>query len=168
MVAVVSGSNLGLVNAGTANGDSAVGLGRDKAYVNSTSGNLIVQSTDDVLSSIGLDSVVTRTYNSQGTVDGDNDDNWRIGVYRNLFGIPGTPGAANSTISKRFGDGAEVLYRWDATAGTSGLYVGTDGEGAHDTLSYSGGTWTWTDGSGRNTETYDASGKLVNAKDADG
>ena len=51
-----------------------------------------------------------------------------------------------------------VLYTYDEELE---LYVSTDGEGAHDTLEYVGTTWTWTDGSNRNTETYDAAGRLT-------
>ena len=42
-----------------------------------------------------------------------------------------------------------------------------DETGAY-TLSYASGQWTWTDGTGRNTETYDYNGKILNSKDVDG
>ena len=64
-----------------------------------------------------------------------------------------------------FGDGREVVYQYEAA---QSRYVSSEGEGAHDTLLYSGRTWTWTDGSGRNTETYNGAGQLTHARDADG
>src|SRR5262245_19434521 len=113
MVGVVSGSNLGLFNSGNTVGDPAVGRGRDRVYVNSTTGHLIISSADDTLSALGLDLALLRTYNSRGLQNDDNGDNWRLGVQRRLTAIPGTPNSPNSTITKTFGDGAEVVYRYD-------------------------------------------------------
>ena len=159
MVAVVSGSGLGLFNSSTsllggagANGNSNVGRGRDQVFVNTTTGNLVVQSVDDTLSALGLDFAATRTYNSQGTWDEDNNDNWRLGVHQRLLNIPATPGSANSAITKVFGDGAEVAYTWNATRSR---YESNDGDGANDYLTWNGSTWTWTDASSRATETYE-------------
>ena len=172
MVAVVSGSGLGLFGssisalggAGAA-GNANVGRGGDRAYVNTATGNLIVQSQDEVLSALGLDLALVRTYNSQGLMNDDNGDNWRLGVHQRVYGLSGTLNAADSTITKVFGDGREVVYRYDAARSA---YVSSEGEGAHDTLEYAQGEWTWTDGSGRNTETYNAEGQLTASTDADG
>ena len=172
MVAVVSGSSLGLfpssastLGAAGSNGDPTVGRGGDRVYVNAATGNLVVQSVDERLSALGLDVGLVRTYNSQGLMDDDNGDNWRLGVHERVYGLTGTLNTAGSTVHKVFGDGADVLYRYDTTLGR---YVSTDGDRAHDTLSNSAGTWTWTDGSDRNTETYNASGQLTQSKDTDG
>jgi YD repeat-containing protein len=166
MVAVVSGSGLGLFNASTspqgAQGDPVVGRGNDRVYVNSANGNLIVQSVDDVLVANGPDTALVRTYNSQGLLDGDNDDNWRIGFYRRVV-LNGPLNDSDSTVTKTFGDGAEIVYRYDTT---TGLYTSTDGDGAHDSLSFSGSEWTWTDGTTRVTETYDSNGRLSAARDS--
>jgi YD repeat-containing protein len=165
MVAVVSGSGLGLFSSTGNSSNPQIGRGNDRVFINSTTGNLLIQSQDDTLAALGLDLAVVRTYNSRGLQNDDNGDNWRLGAHQRLTGIPGTPHALNSTITKTFGDGAEIVYRYDQALGR---YVSTDGDGAHDSLSYSSGTWTWTDGSGRNTEAYNASGQLSASRDADG
>jgi hypothetical protein len=61
MVAVVSGSGLGLFNHSGAAGNSNVGRGRDQVFVNTTTGNLVVQSVDDTLNALGLDFAAIRT-----------------------------------------------------------------------------------------------------------
>src|SRR5262245_60958673 len=106
MVAVVSGSGLGLFGSSTSqqgthgtNGNSLVGRGQDRVYVNSTTGNLIVQSVDETLSAMGLDFAAIRTYNSQGQMTDDNGDNWRLGVHQRLINVPATPNSNNSTIT---------------------------------------------------------------------
>ncbi len=172
MVAVVSGTGLGLGasslsslgfvgSAGTTRG----GSNGERIYVNSATGNLVLQSRDEFLAAAGLDVALVRTYNSQGQLTDDNGDNWRLGVHQRLFGLRGTVNTTDSTIVKVFGDGAEVVYRHDGT-----IYTSTDGDGAHDTLSYNATTqqWTWTDGSGRTTETYDVNGRLIASADTDG
>jgi YD repeat-containing protein len=171
MVAVISSGNLGVFTSnGSARGTpGATGSGQspDQAYVNTTTGNLVIQQRDESLAAVGLDLSLIRTYNSQGVLGGDNNDNWRLGVYENVYGLSGTLNAAGNTVRKVFGDGADVLYSYNASLGK---YVSADGDGASDTLSYSTSTsqWTWTDGSGRNTETYNSSGQLLNSKDVDG
>src|SRR6266566_8719830 len=135
MTSIITGSGLGLFNTsanllGTAGNPLFGRPGQSNAvYVNSTTGNLVVQGQDEYLSSLGLDTALVRTYNSQGLVDGDNNDGWRIGVYRSLYGLTGTVNTAGSTLTKRFGDGAEILYIYDTT---QNLYVATAGDGAHD------------------------------------
>src|SRR5262245_61028643 len=160
MVAVVSGSSLGLFNSSLALlgssgnvGDSKEGRPNSGVYVNSATGNLIVQAQDDALAAVGLGLALTRTYNSQGLLNDDNSDNWRLGVYQSLYGLTGTVNTAGSTITKTFGDGASIVYTYNATLG---YYVSSDGDGANDTLSYNGSTsqWTWTDGSSRAAEVY--------------
>jgi YD repeat-containing protein len=171
MVAVISGSGLGLFgssasilggNAGA--GGPQTGRGTDRVYVNAATGNLIVQSQDELLASLGLDVALVRTYNSQGLLDDDNADNWRLGIQQRVHTVTGTLNTANSTVTKVFGDGRAVLYTYSVALGR---YVSTEGDGAHDTLANSAGTWTWTDGSGRDTETYDSTGRLLSSRDAD-
>src|SRR5215471_2048718 len=172
MVAVISSGNLGVFTANGSTrgtpGTTGSGANPDQVFVNSTTGNLVIQQRDESLATVGLDLALVRTYNSQGLMDDDNGDNWRIGVYQRVYGLTGTINTANSTVHKVFGDGADVLYTYNATLQK---YVSTDGDGAHDTLSYNNGAWTWTDGSNRNTESYDWTngvGKILNSKDADG
>ena len=171
MVAVVSGSGLGLFGSSAAlggigvSGNSSAGRGTDRVFVNSATGNLVVQSVDERLSSLGLDLALVRTYNSQGLLDDDNGDNWRLGLHQRVHGLAGTLNAAGSTVRKVFGDGREVLYTYDVG---QARYISTEGDGAHDTLTNSGGTWTWTNGSGRDTEIYNGAGQLTQSRDADG
>ena len=171
MVAEVSGAGLGLFGSSVsalggagASGNAGLGRGTDRVFVNTATGNLVVQSQDEVLSALGLDLSLIRTYNSQGLLDDDNQDNWRLGVQQRVFGLTGTVNTANSTIKKTFGDGREVLYAYDATRLA---YVSTEGDGAHDTLAFASSQWTWTDGSARNLEVYNSSGQLLQSRDAD-
>ena len=122
MVAVVSGSGLGLFGSSLstlggagASGNATIGRGGDRVYVNTATGNLIVQSQDEILRALGLDLALVRTYNSQGLMNDDNGDNWRLGVHQRVFGLTGTLNAEGSTVTKVFGDGREVLYRYDAS-----------------------------------------------------
>lgn len=172
MTAIVIGSTLGLAGTsqtlpGAASGNASTGSSGERVYVNAETGNLIVQRQDELLAARGLDIGVLRTYNSQGGFDGDNNDNWRIGFYRQLGNLTGTIGAAGSIV--RTGeDGAAQIFTWNGS-----VYISTDGEGAHDTLSWNSttGQWTWTEGSSRVTETYDwnnGAGKLLQQADAAG
>src|SRR5262245_41756424 len=121
MVAIVSGSGLGLFRSSVSSlgqsgvaGDPRAGRGGDQVYVNSATGNLIVQGQDEILRSLGLDLSLVRTYNSLGLMtDSDNGDNWRLGVDRKVYGLSGTLNQANSSVIKVFGDGTEVTYTYD-------------------------------------------------------
>lgn len=177
MVAIVTGNGLGLTNTSLSRlgdhgtlGKSVAGRAGESVFINASNGNLIIQRTDDVLIGVGPDVNVLRTYNSQGTVDGDNNDNWRIGFYRQVKGLTGSLNAAGSSIVRVEADGAERTYTYDAG---QGKYLNATGTGAIDSLSYSTFTsrWTWTDGDSRVTETYDWSGgggKLLETRDIDG
>ena len=169
MVAVVSGSGLGLFGSsasvlGGVHGNASLGRGTERLYINSATGNLIVQSVDESLAALGLDVSLVRTYNSQGLLDDDNGDNWRLGIHQRLHSWTGTTNTAGSTVTKVFGDGREVVYRYDED---QQVYVSSEGDGAHDTLSHSNGEWTWKDGSSRVAETYDSNGRLQSTRDAD-
>ncbi|MES9977368.1 MAG: DUF6531 domain-containing protein, partial [Candidatus Thiodiazotropha sp. 6PLUC5] len=59
-------------------------------YVNTTTGNLVVQRRDEYLSSQGLDLALIRTYNSLGREDDANGDNWLLNVYQRLYDLTGT------------------------------------------------------------------------------
>lgn len=173
MTAIISGNTLGLINASLAGtgmhgGNPSTGRGAENVYVNAVTGNLVVQRQDELLAARGPDIGVLRTYNSQGQLDGDNNDNWRIGFHRQLRGLTGGIGAAGSGIVRVEEDGAEQRFSWDGST-----YVSTDGDGAYDTLSYNNasGQWTHTSGDTRATETYDwnnVTGKLLQQADASG
>ena len=175
MAATISGNNLGLYNSSlTALGQYGPGgsplSGRagqsDNIFVNAYSGNLVVQRQDEYLASLGIDLSVARTYNSQGQFDGDNNDNWRLGLYRSIQGLSGTVNTAGSAVSKTFGDGHTAGY---AYVEALGAYVSTDGDGAHDSLRYDATQqiWLWSDGNSGVTETYDVNGRLISIQDRD-
>jgi YD repeat-containing protein len=172
MASITTGNGLGLFNTsinllGTSSPHQDPTLGKpgqgDRVYVNAATGNLVIQKTDEILANSGLDLNLVRTYNSQGQWDGDNSDNWQLSAYQKLTAIPAAPNTANTSVTKVFGDGAEAIYVYDGSK-----YVSQDGDGAHDTLSYNAGIWTWTDGSRWITETYNSSGQLTSSSDIDG
>lgn len=167
MVAVISSTNLGLFTAnGSARGapgSPGNGQAPDQVYVNTTTGNLVLQNQDESLAAVGLGLSLIRTYNSQGLLDDDNGDNWRLGFHQRVYGQTGPVNTDGSMVRKVFGDGADVLYTY-----VGSQYVSTDGDGAHDTLSFAGGTWTWREGSTGRIETYNSNGQLTTSRDADG
>jgi YD repeat-containing protein len=176
MAAIVSGSSLGLLNSSLyvlgsqgAVGQSTQGRGGDQVYINAATGNLVIQNGDESLVGRGLDLNVLRTYNSQGLLNDDNGDNWRLGVYRKVYALTGTVNTAGSTVTRVAEDGSESVYTYDTT---QGKYVCHNGAGAYETLSFDSPsqTWTWTDGSTHLTERYDAAngGRITQAQDQDG
>ena len=86
MVAIVAGNGLGLLNtslnilggAGVL-GQSVLGQGSSRAFVNAVSGNLVLQMQDEQLAGRGLDLYALRTYNSLGTLNDGDGDGWRWG-----------------------------------------------------------------------------------------
>ncbi|MBW8894382.1 MAG: hypothetical protein JF617_20625, partial [Burkholderiales bacterium] len=160
MVAVVTGGGLGLnLGSGSVLGGAGVGgaaaFGRqsDRVYVNAASGNLVVQTRDELLAGRGPDAAGLRTYNSLGAFTDDNGDNWQPGLTRKVWLSGGSVNTSGSAATRRDEDGSEALFRWDA--GRS-RYISTDGSGAYDSLSYDtgSGNWTFVDGSARTTEVY--------------
>jgi len=174
MVAVVSGNGLGLGNTSLntlgsqgAVGKASEGQAGEQVYVNSSTGNLVIQDQDDYLAALGLDLPALRTYNSQGVLTDDLGGNWRMGVNERLLNLTGTVNTAGSTIVKVFGDESEIIYAYNAA---QGKYVAMGQAGAHDELSYNVTTqqWTWVNGSTRSSEIYDSTGRLLSAQDTDG
>ncbi|QPF74663.1 LysM peptidoglycan-binding domain-containing protein [Roseateles sp. DAIF2] len=173
MVAIVSGnglgvslSSLGVLGARGAIGNANVGRYGDQVYVNAATGNLILQGRDELLMGRGLDAAALRTYNSRGTLNDDNADNWSTGIYRQQLRLVGTWGAAGSSVVRIGRDGAEASYAWDAAAAA---YVSTAGGGAYDRVQRDGSQYLWTDGATGDVERYDsATGRLVSHTDAQG
>src|SRR6266704_257113 len=176
MVAIVSGASLGLTNSSLnvlgsqgALGQANLGRAGEGVYVNAATGNLVVQNRDEVVIGRGLDLSLVRTYNSQGFLNDDNGDNWRLGVYRKVYNLTGTVNTAGSTVTRVAEDGSESIYTYDASLGK---YVSNDGAEAYDTLAFDGvtQTWTWTDGDTQVTERYDAAngGRITQVLDPDG
>jgi len=160
------GSNFVLGSQGQL-GSSVFGRYGENVYVNAANGNLAIQRTDEVLTGIGADLPLARSYNSQGLLSDDNGDNWRLNASRKVAGLTGTVNTAGSTVIRTDWDGSDTTYTWDATRNA---YVCKQGDGAYDTLTFASATWTWTDGNAGATESYaDASGgRITTSKDANG
>lgn len=136
-------------------GSGSLGRNNEQISLNAMTGNLLISQRDEFLVGLGPDSAIARTYNSMADVGDDNNDNWRQSTDRRVHGLTGTVGSSGSTVKRTSGDGSDITYSWNGTAGT---YVATDGAGSYDTLSYASGVWTWTDGDTRFSEKYELYG----------
>ncbi|MDP9992345.1 YD repeat-containing protein [Variovorax boronicumulans] len=176
MVAIVSGNSLGLsltslATLGQRGTLGAAGQGRngEQAFVNIATGNLVLQDFDDRLEGRGLDISAVRTYNSQGLLNDDNGDNWRVGAFGQQIVLTGTVATAGSTLTRTDRDGAQSVYTWDTTRS---LYVSAAGSGAFDTIAHdaSAGRFAWTDGATGLVERYESTGqgRLVSVSDPRG
>src|SRR5262245_34547774 len=103
MTAVIAGGSLGLADSsllrlGGIGGVGVAGHGRaaESFYVNAASGNLHIRGQDELLLGRGPDAPLLRSYNSQGLLNDDNGDNWRLAVYRKVYGLAGTLNGAGS------------------------------------------------------------------------
>jgi YD repeat-containing protein len=167
MVAIVSGKSLGLnltslsvlgKQLGSI-GSASIGRTGATGYVNAATGNLVLQSNDDLLVGRGLSVESLRTYNSQGRASDDNGDNWSLGTYTDQLQLEGTINTAGSRFIRTDRDGSRSTYRFNATRN---LYVSNDGDGAYDTIENStGGMWLWRDGSSGLEMRYDSSNGLL-------
>ncbi|RUL72743.1 LysM peptidoglycan-binding domain-containing protein [Dyella choica] len=163
MVAVIAGNGLGLGNTSltqlgqSQGGSPSLGQAGNRGYVNTATGNLVLQSADEGLLFDGLPLNVLRTYNSLGQL---SSSGWSYGFSRNLSGLTGTLNTAGSTITRTGDDGSSVVYTFNATLG---VYVSTAQNGAVDTLSWNAtsSTWTWTDSTDSLQEMYNATGQLT-------
>jgi len=173
MVAIVTGSGQGLVKSSLAAlgsqgeiGTAKLGQNGSNITVNAVSGNIVLQSQDEMLFGLGPDDTVTNTYNSRGTLPANG---WQENFQRRVSGLTGTPNAAGSTITHTAADCSATVYTYSTSLGK---YVGNELGGAYDTLSYNSSTslWTWMDGKTRVVETYDNAngGRLIQSTDASG
>ncbi|QDQ25733.1 LysM peptidoglycan-binding domain-containing protein [Chitinimonas arctica] len=177
MVTIVAGQDTALFNGtvarlGAGSGIEAIGQAGEGVAINIARGNLVVQRRDEILQGKGLASDVLRTYNSQAKFSDDNADAWWLGGYRLLRNLTGTVNTIGSKIERITADGSVQAFGYVAAAGGQpARYVSQDGDGAHDSLSYDGSTWTWQDGSSRLQERYQLDGsvyRLNQVKDAAG
>ncbi len=171
MSATLIGNGLGLFDTSlsllnNSFGQAALGQTGERSYVNGYSGNLVVQNRDQLLVGLGIDAALIRTYNSQGQLDGDNNDNWRLGV-ASLKSVVGTVNTAGSSITKINVDGSETVFVYNTS---SGKYRSTAGSGAHDFIALNGdGTAvSYRDNDTGNVEFFAADGSLYKQQDRDG
>lgn len=156
MSAVFTGNGLGLFNTSLSQlgyglgGGTGVGQGRDNQYVNAATGNLVWQSSDEHLVFRGLSVNLTRTYNSLGLLSEVGADGWVTGFERRVALQGGTFNAAGSVMRRFTGDGSYQDFAY-VSANT---YRSSGGDGAHDTLTWTGSDWRYVEGSTRREEGY--------------
>ena len=162
MVAVIAGGSLGLERSsawvlGSRGQSGQAGLGSvgENVYVNATTGNLVVQRTDEILLGRGPDALIGRTYNSLGVLDGDNNDSWRTNLHRTIV-----EDTATGTITRTNWDGSQDVYVLDSgIPNNTTTYIFKGDDDAWDSLvkvtTNGVVTWNWTDGDTRVTETYE-------------
>jgi hypothetical protein len=121
MVAIVAGQSSGLgqtsartLGAGGVLGNPAAGYLGSSFFVNAASGNVVIQNQDEILTGVGQDMMLSRTYNSLGLLDDDNGDNWRESSQRTVASLTGTVSTAGSTITRTDWDGSRQVFTWDA------------------------------------------------------
>jgi YD repeat-containing protein len=173
MVAIVTGNALGLSTSSLADlgqqgarGSAAVGRNGDMAYVNAATGNLVLQTQDELLVGRGLSIESLRTYNSRGLFNDDNGDNWSMGVYaQQLQRVETPPLSGRYKFVRTDRDGAQSTYVFSS----GGWYECKDGDGAFDRIYATASTWTWEDGNSGRRETYDVNtGRLMSVADKSG
>jgi YD repeat-containing protein len=174
MTAITAGAGLGLERSSAfvlgsrgQLGVAAHGRSGENVWVNASDGNLVVQRTDEMLIGNGTDDSVTRTYNSQS---GYTPNGWMESFQRKVTGLAGTANTTGSTVKHIAADGSDVTYTYNTTGAYAGLYTAKEDDGPLDTLAYSGGVWTWTEGRAQTRETYDSAngGRLTSRVDLDG
>jgi hypothetical protein len=173
MVAIVTGSALGLSTGSLAvlgqrgsNGSASVGRNGDMAYVNAATGNLVLQTQDELLVGRGLSIESLRTYNSRGLFNDDNGDNWSMGIYRQqLQRVESPPNSGLYKFVRTDRDGAQATYVFSS----GGYYMSADGEGRADRIYDNTSSCVWVDGNTGLRETYEAAtGRLMTVADRSG
>ncbi|NVJ60936.1 MAG: LysM peptidoglycan-binding domain-containing protein [Gammaproteobacteria bacterium] len=144
MTAIISGSQLGLLNSslfnlGTQNGDPTIGQSGAQSHVNAASGNLVLQHQDLIQVGLGTDINLLRTYNSLGRYQ--QNDGFKYNWEKR---IEGTQNDRNVVVYH--GDGSYSVFRKSHEDSQGKHFVSTDGEGAHETLTYANRRWIMTDG----------------------
>ena len=183
MVAVFTGLGAGFERGSAAQlgsngllGSGLQGRGGDNISVNAATGNLLITRQDEFLVGRGPDIGIARTYNSLGALD-ENGDHWRQSTDRRVYGLTGSVNTNGSTVKRVGADGSEVTYTYHSTYKgmdingniITGSYRATDGSGAHNSLVYASGKWTWNDGDSGIREVYFGTGGYIQEQiDRDG
>jgi large repetitive protein len=169
MVAIFTGNGLGQFNASVQAGSTRLGQSRDTYSVNAATGNLVLQGFDESLLVRGLGAAAVRTYNSRGQLSDSGQDGWVTG-YEHRVVLNGTLGAAGSSVTRILSDGQRSTFTFSG-GDDEGYYTytSTDGEGAHDTLTWSpyDDNWVFTEGSTLRFEYY-AGDRLIGFGDRSG
>ncbi|WP_157611019.1 putative Ig domain-containing protein [Arsukibacterium perlucidum] len=172
MAAIIAGEGLGYFNSSLSNGISSqggqatLGQAKENIFVNAATGNLVVQGQDEIIKGLGLGFGMSRTYNSLGNFDGDNNDQWRLGFISDIS-LEGTANQAGSLIVRTTADGYEQVFNYDTSAGH---YISTKGADSHDVIIWQGATALFKlDGREQQTETYNTlTNQLIARADANG
>lgn len=182
MVAIVTGSGLGLEKSsakvfaaagqqGGQLGDAAFGRYGETVFVNASTGNLMIDRTDEVLIGRGPDDIISRSYNSLGANQGYlTQHRWQLNDQRAIVGLTGTLNAQGSTVTRIGADGSDTVYSYDQG---SNCYIckqqagNTEYRLTYNTLTSS---WMWSDAKNNLTEFYDDAhgGRLSSTYDSSG
>ncbi|OEF55537.1 interleukin-like EMT inducer domain-containing protein [Enterovibrio norvegicus] len=156
MAAVIGGAGLGNYDVF---GQAGIKLaGTNGLNINASTGNLVIRGNDHSLVSRGLDLSLARTYNSQGSKNDFDGDNWRFSFERQI-------NVVGNNLQRVTGDGHIATFKPQ----DDGSYTSAAGGGAHDTIRKVGSNWVYTEGSTGITETYRASdGRLLSTEDKNG
>ncbi len=165
MAAIIATEGLGLFNSSKqALGSAGMGFGGagDQLHVNAVNGNLVIQRQDQVIKGHGVDASLVRTYNSQGALS-DSVGGQYFNYQQRIVDATTVNNAPKTRITA---DGFEQRF----SEVSANHYVSEEGAGAHDTLVYANGVWTYTEGSSGVVETYDAAnnGRLLTRANREG
>ena len=181
MVAVVSGSGLGLVRSSAGSigtdgqlGSAALGRAAQGVSVNAATGNLVIQTQDEFLVGLGPDAAFASSYNSLGAANGSftnldgtaDADGWLLNTQRKIK-LTGTGNTVGSTATLTDWDGSQVVFTYNTT---TLRYATSEQPYNDDVLTWSGNVFTYTEGKSRSVQTFASSigGRLIDMKDADG
>jgi YD repeat-containing protein len=169
MVAIVSGSTLGINNSSLARlgqqgiyGSASQGSANEGAYVDVANGNLILQDLDNQLAGIGGGISTLRTYNSEGALS------WRIGAGSQSLSPVVDGQTYPAVILVNNADGSQRAF--NNVGGASYAAADLNGGVADTLVQQADGTYVLTDGSTGAKQIYAGSGSyhLLASIDANG
>ncbi len=176
MVGIVGGNGSGLLQGSAAGlgqrgnlGQASQGAKGSLNYVNVSNGNLVVQDKDVLVQALGEDLSLVRTYNSQGRLRDDNNDNWWASGYQRLINLTGTLNTAGSSIQRVAQDGSVKTYYYNSSQQS---YLAPLNLSEVDSLRYDATqqSWTWANAEQTESAVYQAnndSWRIVSHSDKD-